>query len=359
MSSPAQWFETCIGVLKGLNAQLGNRHDTEALYKDLGYRTTEEGEVLSRKIQYNSEMDPCNPSDLNSYKCALFTPIKEDKIVPNEFYYQKPDSKTPVPIHYVDVFYKNCTFRGKYACGNCFFKARIAYLLERIDYAPVEIILDIASSSANQTFSFVGIRTKVEKEVKDTFLALNFSTKANEKSKEEVKKTYIVSYLKNALEFIEVKNVEGLYYLVQDDTLNLIDNDFPNISLIEIDKLYFINDFLDISSIRSEFNVNIKSAFEISFPKNQGVISLQKGFLKIKPKPESEEEKKKDLDNFFIKSLKYIQKFNFKTLSDYFTITAFKVFFCIAAGILLVLIFREFSRTATPLPPPSKTVKIL
>ena len=110
-----EWFTTCINFLKTNNANIGNRYEENSLLNDLNYRTSTGGNTTIRRIALYNELDPCNPSDLNSHKCALFTPVKEDKIVPKEFYFEPKSSSNPVGSHYTDLYNKECKFQEKYA----------------------------------------------------------------------------------------------------------------------------------------------------------------------------------------------------------------------------------------------------
>ena len=195
-------------------------------------------------------------------------------------------------------------------------QARIVYLLYRIDHASVEILLDIYSSSAKQTFSFVGIRTnskteKTENKVIDQFLTFKFQPKSGSSNKQS-KKTFIVSCLKNSLSFIEIvmvdrfngkkddknTNKEQIFRLSQNDTLRIIDDDEPEIGLISIDKLYFSDEYMKVTSIRSAFKKNIDSAFSLAFS-NAAFNSFDAipNFIKVKPK-EKQENKVKESKAF-------------------------------------------------------------
>ena len=114
MANAFEWFETCINALIGMRANIGERYNEHDLKADLAERTSKEGDVGIYKIQFYPEFDPCTNEE-NSHKCTLYNPIKEDKIIPKEFYFQPPSREVPVGMHYVEVFYKNFKFKGKYA----------------------------------------------------------------------------------------------------------------------------------------------------------------------------------------------------------------------------------------------------
>lgn len=345
MTNAMPWIKTSIEALLTMHADIGEEYKEEALKKSLGKRTTEYGECLSHRMQFISDYDACNPSDQNSQKCALFHPIKEDRVVANEFFFQKADRTSPINVHYVDLWYKNSKIKGKYACGGCFFKARMVSLLERIKHASIEVVLEISSCSCEQTFSLIGIRTKNENLITDKILAFDLYPKNQDGGSESKQmKTYLISYTKNSLDFLEIDcSDQRMYYINQTDTINSIESDFPSVKLIDINQIFFKNSQMDIISLYSEFKPSIVSSFNLVF-QDWDTFQPHKEFLEKKKSSKvttpAATPKKTTLRQKILSSLQnYSKKFTLSKTS--------KISIGVILTFFVIFIVRELTRKKT------------
>lgn len=362
-----EWLKTCFEALKALHAITENYYTQNDIKEEFAEKTQcELSEIITETISAQPSVDTCNPTDKSTKNCSLYNAIKEDKAKPLEYRFVKPTRTTPGG-HVVDMISSKKVIKGNFACMECYFRKRVLFLLDKIDYVPLEVSMKIEVGGGNKhVLNLVGVRSESTNSVNENdtnkekikdYNVLLFKYKDVE-SKSDV--MLLVARLKDEVEFLEVVLKNGLYVINQKEIIPILSSDEAEVIFLNIKDLFFKNDNSDIVSLESEFKNTIETAFKfiskvdlVSIPERISRIVLQKKKdLKEEEKELQESKDSKEGE----KIISFDVKFKIPFLSQEHTNITMKVAFGVIATFILIFVVRESIR---PGPKVYKRVAVL
>lgn len=212
----------------------------------------------------------CDKKSKELRNCDLFTFAKENKYIFKEFQYtpatkNQPSSQQALTANTVQDFKE-----GHYSCGFCYYKHRVLSLLERLQYAPLEIELPMAGANGTQSFFFVGLEMKRGEDDPGTYKVFmgfkyDFKETKSNKTVSRTRHVLVSANLDNNVAYVELVPRENEEYSIDmAQVITTLPVDELEVELFDLNSIYYTDENMNEVNLGAERFDSFAQSFSVS-----------------------------------------------------------------------------------------------
>ncbi|ELA41361.1 uncharacterized protein VICG_01602 [Vittaforma corneae ATCC 50505] len=267
-----KWIAKCLKDLAALGVLNTEKQSSDEYLKN---KLVEKNANVSDNVRsFNVFLYPsatnCDKKSKDLRNCDLFTFANENKYIFREFQYtpatkNQPSSQQILTVNTVQDFKE-----GHYSCSFCYYKHRVLSLLERLQYAPLEIELPMAGANGTQTFFFVGLEMKKSKDDPTkykVFMGFKYDYKDPKDSRAAVRKRYVLvsASLDSKVTYVELMPRENSEYDVDmKHVITSLPVDDLEVELFDLNSIYYTDENMNEINLGAERFDSFVQSFAVS-----------------------------------------------------------------------------------------------